>query len=1195
MPEQEQNPQKLKVAEREEAVLAFWKRKQIFEKSLEKPAPKGEFVFYDGPPFATGLPHYGHILAGTIKDVIPRFKTMQGYHVRRRWGWDCHGLPVENLVEKELGLKTKRDIETLGIEKFNRVAREAVLRYAEEWREIIPRTGRWVDMDDDYKTMDARYTESVWFAFKELHKKGLIYEGFKSMHLCPRCGTTLSNFEVSQGYKDVTDISVYVKFELTREPGTCFLVWTTTPWTLPGNVALAVHPDIVYVKVAVGQSRYILAKEKLSLIKEEYTIVEEYKGSELVDLSYKPVFNYYKDARIKGIEKAWKVYVAPFVTLEKGTGVVHIAPAFGEDDLALAELEGLPLIRHVSTDGKFVPEIKDFAGIDVKPKDDPSRADIEILKNIANRGLLFAKEKITHSYPHCWRCETPLLNFASSSWFVKTTALKEKLIAENNKIRWVPREVGENRFGDWLSGIRDWAISRSRYFGAPIPVWKCEQCEKMKFVGSIEDLKDSAKPRNNYLLMRHGEAENNVLGVVSSYPNNPHHLTEKGKEQVKAAVKTLLGKKIDLIISSPFLRTKETAEIVADHIGFPKEKIIYDERLREIKADLFNGRPIGEYHLNCRSGEEQFKRTCPGGEHYVDIAKRVGEFIYNIDKRYEGKNILMVTHDSPAWLLESVAGGHDLDRAVTARGTTDFFIKNAEVKEIPFVPLPHNEHYALDLHRPYIDSVVFVCSCGGIMRRVPEVFDCWFESGSMPYAGVHYPFENKDTFDPRGGFFKKPKGYPADFIAEGLDQTRGWFYSTLVLSVGLFDRAAYEHVVVNGTVLAEDGQKMSKHLKNYPDPMEVVERYGADAMRYYLLASPASRAQDFCFSEKEVGEILKKVIQRLDNVLAFFLLYAEKKQSSNTNKQSPNANVLDRWILARLSQLGREVTVNLEAYELDRAARPVADFIDDLSTWYLRRSRERFKGGFRNLDSRPTEQYQSFGRAGFKNGEKTGDREQALQTLHFVLLELSKIMAPLTPFFAEEMYQKLRGGSDPESVHLESWPKVESRIRNQDSGIIENMAEVRRIVSIALELRAKAGIKVRQPLKKLKVKSKKLKVSDKQILDLIADEINVKEVIFAEDQEEEVELDFELTAELKEEGKVREFIRGVQELRKNSGLTISDFATLTIQTSPAGRDFLEKNKSEIIKNTLLKGVRFAETFGETVEIDDMSFILDIKK
>jgi len=426
MPEQEQNPQKLKVAEREEAVLAFWKRKQIFEKSLEKPAPKGEFVFYDGPPFATGLPHYGHILAGTIKDVIPRFKTMQGYHVRRRWGWDCHGLPVENLVEKELGLKTKRDIETLGIEKFNRVAREAVLRYAEEWREIIPRTGRWVDMDDDYKTMDARYTESVWFAFKELHKKGLIYEGFKSMHLCPRCGTTLSNFEVSQGYKDVTDISVYVKFELTREPGTCFLVWTTTPWTLPGNVALAVHPDIVYVKVAVGQSRYILAKEKLSLIKEEYTIVEEYKGSELVDLSYKPVFNYYKDARIKGIEKAWKVYVAPFVTLEKGTGVVHIAPAFGEDDLALAELEGLPLIRHVSTDGKFVPEIKDFAGIDVKPKDDPSRADIEILKNIANRGLLFAKEKITHSYPHCWRCETPLLNFASSSWFVKTTALKEK-------------------------------------------------------------------------------------------------------------------------------------------------------------------------------------------------------------------------------------------------------------------------------------------------------------------------------------------------------------------------------------------------------------------------------------------------------------------------------------------------------------------------------------------------------------------------------------------------------------------------------------------------------------------------------------------------------------------------------------------------------------------------------------------------
>ncbi|MCX6718914.1 MAG: class I tRNA ligase family protein, partial [Candidatus Taylorbacteria bacterium] len=599
-------PNKSPHAEREERILATWKEKGIFEKSLNKDSPKGKYTFYDGPPFATGTPHYGHILAGTIKDVIPRFKTMQGYSVKRRWGWDCHGLPVENLIEKELGLKSKKDIIDYGIGRFNEAARCSVMRYADEWRRIVPRLGRWVDMEHDYRTMDATYTESVWWIFKDLYDKGLIYEGFKSMNLCPHCETTLSNFEVAQGYKDITDISVYVKFKIKAESAqerkaqgassrnssdvnTYLLAWTTTPWTLPGNVALAVNPEIEYVKIKIEQEIYILAKSRLSVLKDKkYEEIETLKGTDLIGLAYEPIFDYYtNDFKLKNKENGWKIYGADFVTTEDGTGIVHIAPAFGADDYELSLKQDLLFIQHVALDGTFKKEVTDFAGTKVKPidtdedKNAHQKADIEVIKWLAHSGSLFEKEKLVHSYPHCWRCQTPLLNYATSSWFVRVSSFKDKLVKANEDIVWVPEEVGKYRFGNWLAEARDWAISRTRFWGAPIPVWKehgNKDSDKYHVIGSVADIKKFSKAKNEYFIMRHGQAENNTLGIISGKPDHPHHLTDLGKEEVLETAKGLKGSKFDLIFVSPFVRTMETMQILKEKLGWKDDQIHIDSR-----------------------------------------------------------------------------------------------------------------------------------------------------------------------------------------------------------------------------------------------------------------------------------------------------------------------------------------------------------------------------------------------------------------------------------------------------------------------------------------------------------------------------------------------------------------------------------------------------------------------------------------
>jgi isoleucyl-tRNA synthetase len=956
--------EKSRFAQKEEEILSFWGKNKIFEKTLTKKSSKGDYVFYDGPPFATGLPHYGHIVASLIKDAIPRYRTMQGYHVERRWGWDCHGLPVENLAEKELGLKNKKEIEERGIEKFNTYCQSLVLRYANEWKGIVKRLARWVDMEHDYKTMEPSYMESIWWVFKSLFDKGLIYEDYRVTPYCPRCGTPLSNFELNQpgAYREIEDQSIYVKFPISpptgdlpkgdnsQLPNTYFLVWTTTPWTLPANTALAVGEDIDYViielkpqsanlKTTTQNSKLILAKNRLEIIKDNYKIIEEFKGRDLVGWEYEPLYKI-PNSKFQIPNSFYKVVAADFVSTKDGTGLVHIAPAFGEDDMKLARRE-FPISNFqfpitVDEEGKIkkglnIPGEGKFVKL----------ADEDIKTNLKNRNLLFKEEKIVHSYPFCWRCESPLLYYPIRSWYVAVTKIKDKIIANNQKINWVPAHLKKGRFGKWLEEIRDWAISRQRFWGSPIPIWRCQI----------------------------------------------------GKNQ--------------------------------------KSKIKNQKYCKNIKI-------IGSIRE-----------------------------------------------------LEELSG--------------------QKIK---------------DLHRPLIDEITFKCEkCGGEMKRVPEVLDCWFESGSMPYAQFHYPFANKEKF---------LDNFPAEFIAEGIDQTRGWFYTLLVLSSALFNSPAAKNIITNGIVLAEDGQKMSKSKGNYPDPQLIFDKYGVDALRYYLFSSPVMVAENLNFSEKGVDEALKKVVILLGNVLNFYLLYAPAKKTSAL-KDTKSNNVLDRWILARLNQLISEETQALESYDLPRACRPLAEFINNLSTWYLRRSRARFK-------------------------DETAKKE-ALSILRYTLYILSKLLVPFLPFMAEEVYQRVTGYNfkdSNKSVHLADWPKTEKI--NQK--IIAEMEPAKKIVEQGWSARAKAGLKIRQPLNFYSTDL--VKKLPPKIIEIIKEELNIKELRFGKE-----ELDTKIDDKLKEEGLVRDLTRLINNLRKEAGLTINDKVTIYFESADKSlKKIITRNKKQLIKNTL---------------------------
>ena len=1161
-------------AKEEQEILEFWNKNKIFEESIKSRENNKEFIFYDGPPFATGMPHYGHILAGTIKDIIPRYKTMCGFKVTRNWGWDCHGLPIENMIEKELNFNSKADIENYGIDKFNQKAKESVLRYDKEWKDIIPRTGRWVNMDNPYKTMDSNYTESLWWAFSELNKKNLIKRDFKSMHICPRCETTLSNTEVALNYKNIKDLSLIAKFQLKDERNVFILAWTTTPWTLPGNVALAINKNIDYVRVINSENSevYIFAEKLMESLQEKINfklqIQEKFKGSELINKRYFPLFDYYsKNENIKNIKNGWKIYSADFVNIESGTGVVHIAPAFGEDDMKLFQEKSLPFIQHVGMDGKFKKEVIDFAGLKVRKKEFNEEADVEIIKFLAKSEKLFFKEKYEHSYPYCWRCDTPLLNYATDSWFINSPQIRDKLLSENEKINWIPEHIGKRRFHNWLENIQPWAVSRSRYWGAPIPVWENKETKEFIVMGSLKELKKHTKT-NDFFIVRHGQSEANVSDIISCLSGEfGDKLTQVGKKQCQETGKKIieLNQKIDIFISSPFKRTRETAEIIAETINFPKDKIIYDDRIKEKDFGNVNGELSEKYNslLNLEDKDFSFYNKFNNGESHLDVKKRVMDFIYEINEKYKNKKILIISHQDPIRFLQIGSKGLENEEALSFFKQNSY--KNAHIEKLDFAPIPQNEEYILDFHRPYIDKISFINKKKQKYEFIKEVFDCWFESGSMPFASKHYPFKENSNFNP-----EKNIGFPANFISEGQDQTRGWFNTLIILSIALFDKAAYKNVIVSGMILAEDGKKMSKSLKNYPDINYTLNKYGADAIRLYMLSSPVVRSETLLFAEKGIDEILKKVIHKSKNVLVFYNLYKNELKEEKKVKKSPH--ILDKWILERTKKLLIIVTENLEKYELDLATKPFISFVDDLSTWYIRRSRDRFKG---------------------TNQE---DKDFAISTTKEVLRVFTRCIAPFAPFIADILWKEVRNEDEPKSVHLTNWPEVKENFLEkvfQKEDILELMDKAREIVSRGLENRLVSGLKVRQPLESVLIIDKdfltKKVLKENNLINIIKDELNLKNVYFESDikkalnnekyqekyediklisQEEKnliVLINKNLDEELIKEGNFREFLRLVQNIRKQSGLNVKEKIELKIQIIEGDCSFLE-NYTENLKN-----------------------------
>jgi len=1184
-------------------ILKFWRENDTFRRSIDNRKDAKEYTFYDGPPFATGLPHYGHILAGTIKDVIPRYQTMRGYRIERRFGWDCHGLPVENLIEKELNLSDKDALVEYGIGNFNEACRASVLRYANEWEEVVERMGRWVDFQHDYKTMDPEFMESVWWVFDQLWQKDLVYEGHKPMHICPRCVTPLSNFEVNLGYKDVQDNSVIWKFKLKEEDDTYFLAWTTTPWSTLGVMGLSVNPEFTYLKVKVGEEKFIFVKERLEFVMgkiEDYEVLEEISGKDLVGIAYKHIAPEYKNNPVvQENENVYHTFAADYVENTAGTGIVTINGAYGEIDMEATKKNELPILLDVDMDGNFNKHAGKYAGQYIKD------GEKVLIRDKKAEGLVWRAESFHHSYPHCWRCDTPLLNYATSSWFVKVEEIKQTLLDNNQKIHWVPDHLKNGRFGKWLEGARDWAISRTRYWGTPLPIWRCdnEECKHTESLGSVTQLEEkigekvvdihkhfvddlswdcpncagkmkriaevfdcwfesgsmpyaqkhypfayNRKLKNTYYLLRHGEGEHNVNGLISCDPEygcSHTNLTEKGRAEVQKNVAIFRDIKVDIIYSSDFLRTKQTAEILNK---VAQTEVVYDERLREFNVGEFQGKDVREYESAFPKKEEKWVKSAKGGETYQDIEDRMSSAFNEYEEKHEGKTVVIVSHGDPLKILLGYL--------------------NAEFKKITA--------YA---HCPKVG--------------VPQKID----------------LKTEEDFQAQ---------YPADFIAEGLDQTRGWFYTLHVLGVALFGQNAYQNVITNGIVLAEDGQKMSKSKQNYPDPNLVFENYGADAMRFYLMNSPVVKADDLRFSEHGVNEVVKGMILPLWNAYAFFVTYANidgwspatsrqfqvasKKiplskgnrlaepgglrpqdfpDNSSTSSQSSFAeamadkadisqetnksnikvqvrdiepaslatkksNKLDQWILSALNELIQNVTDGMENYDLQKAASPIFKFIDDLTNWYIRRSRRRFW-----------------------KSENDTDKDEAYATLYEVLLKTSQVIAPFMPFVAEEIYQNLSGikneklkiknelqvtenntnsirdselvslnkgeteGLKPQrkqgitdivqesneanskvqvvdveptvfvnSVHLTDWPQVDENLLNAD--LNAEMAAIQQIVKLGLAARAKAKIKVRQPLPKIQLAlSEKYNLQNLESeFDVVREELNIKEIEVIENAEE---------------------------------------------------------------------------------------------
>ncbi len=1139
----------VKLPDAEEKVLAYWDARGIFEKSLAQTEKGQPYTFYDGPPFATGLPHYGHILASTIKDLVPRYETMRGRYVRRRWGWDCHGLPIEEIVERTLGISGKKQIEEIGVKTFNETCRATVLTFVDEWRSMIRRIARWVDFDHSYKTMDADYMESVWWAFKTMYDKGLVYEGRKVLLYCPRCETPVSNFEVAMdnSYKDVQEESVYVKFKVIIEgqtaglnlpPDTFLLAWTTTPWTLPGNVALAVSHELdygVYEKDGEGLIVAVNRAERLGLKNPRVV----FPGSQLRRVKYEPLY------KIPGAENhaSHKVYNQDFVTADDGTGIVHTAVVYGEEDYAMGLQRGLPVVPLLDEKGQFNDKAPEFIrGMYFKDAERFIKKDLEDEAR-AGGPLLFAREQHIHSYPFCWRCGTTLYYNAIPAWFVNVQKIKKDILASNDKeVAWYPAHLKHGRYEKSVEAAPDWNISRNRYWGNPVPVWKCAQCGTVEAVGSLDELaKHAGAPRNEYIAMRHGESDNVVKRIIDS-GDQDSHLTALGRKEVAEAAKELKKRGIDMIFASDLPRTMETAELVGAELGVP---VHHDARIREIDLKALSGRPIAEYWKAIPDEMARFTaHAVEGAESLTDLRTRAWDFLRDMEAKHHGKTILIVSHEDTIWMLAQAARGwSDAETEAKKRNETREFLAPAGVIDLGMKRIPRNDTGAADMHRPYIDEITFPCAdaqCGGTMQRTPEIFDSWIEAGSMPFAEFHYPFEHKKEFEAR---------FPAQFVAEYIAQTRAWFYLMHVLSVALFGKAPFEHVVTTGTILAEDGTKMSKSKHNFPDPKILIEKYGADALRFYLMNSVVMQADNLNFSEKGVEGVYRKVNMLVLNVYKYFETYAaEPGGGDKAAVPSEGARTLDLWIRTRPAELVEAVTAALDGYDTVRATRAIQEYVDDLSSWYLRRSRKRKDAAF-------------FG------------------TMKASLATCAKVLAPFMPLLADALWLDLTRGGEGESVHLAVWPQAEHPLQGDArTELMEDMAEVRRLASAGLAARAMAKIKVRQPLASLTVGGADARpIRRQELLDLLKEEVNVKAVIFDPKAPEGAALDTALTPALREEGFVREFTRMVAELRQKANLVPADAIAVMAALPAAMAQAVQAQETFVKKETGARSLEYGRS------------------
>ncbi len=1120
-----------KFPELEEEILKDWAAKDIFKKTLAKSSPQGNFVFYDGPPTANGIPHIGHVETRAFKDIIPRFKTMQGFHVERKAGWDTQGLPVELEVEKDLGISGKKDIEKYGIEKFNAKAKESVWKYKDLWEKMTERVGFWLDTDHPYITYQPEYIESLWWIYKQIWDKKLLEQDYKVVPYCPRCGTALSSHEVAQGYQNIEEDSVYVKFELIDEPGTFVLAWTTTPWTLPGNVALAIDPNIEYIKVKSGDEFVIIAKALLHKLNGDHEIVESFPGKKILGQAYRPLFDFVDLSKESG-KKAYYIAEADFVTTEDGTGIVHTAVMYGEDDFKLGQRLDLPKVHTVDLTGKFNDLVKPWAGLEVK--DPAGETQQKIIAWLQEHGKLYKVEKYKHDYPFCWRCKHPLLYYAKMTWFIMMSKLRDDLIKNNESIKWYPNHIKEGRFGEWLREVKDWAISRERYWGTPLPIWQCDNqdCAHQECLGSYQELLDHLPTRNRYFFVRHGESNLNLEHKLNTELTNTqkYPLTDTGRAEAKAGAEKLKKESVDGLYSSQFLRAKETAEIYAEVLGLSvtEETAINEYHI----GPAYEEKTIEEFHEKFGDRAKRLDDAPPGGETWKDIRRRMISFLSDLDTHHEGKTFVIVTHADPILVTKWATS---LQSIPTLTRFED--VPYGQPEELKFHGGLLQLDGSFDPHRPYIDGVTWLCQkCHqGTMKRIPEVGDAWFDSGAMPFAQYHYPFENKESID-------AGKAYPANYISEAIDQTRGWFYTLLAISTLLqkskvVKHASYENVVVLGHLNDAKGRKLSKSLKNYGDLNELFDKHGADALRWFMYTTNQPWDPKN-FDTKIVDDGVKKTFLILMNVVSFWQLY----QGPTTDPEQAT-HPLDRWIHSMVNMLTKDVTERLEHYDITGAARAIGAFVTDLSTWYVRRSRDRFKG-----DQAPL----------------------ASAMLQHVLLKLSKLMAPFTPFLADHVYHLV--GGEMESVHLEDWPKV----GEMHERLVADMALARRVVEQGHSLRAKAGLKVRQPLQQV-VTTEQLRPD----LDaVIRDELNVKEIHLTEKLPtgnewavgEDVALDTTITDELKAEGMLRDLIREFNALRKTAGLKPTDEIIAHVEPKTMAAKVIEVYAQTFLRDVRAKAV-----------------------